>query len=154
MSKKITPNNALNKLGKLPTPENMTDSDKKFYSSIGSALLVNELEQLIQNKQWILGTIILGSMIDFVGKTKLIWHHKGRVSSSRIMKYKSVKTNEELLNSNIIDDSTYNKLEEIRKIRNSFAHDLLRQWATSLNPNIRYENLIREGIRIITAIFN
>lgn len=153
MNKRITVNKTIEKLSKIPKPENMSEQDKKLYSEVGLALLENELELFIVNKQWVLGIIVMASILNFVGKTKLIWHHKGLVSTKKIMKYDFARTIKDLQKFNIIDNQIYNKLEEIRKIRNSFAHDLLRQWSISLKPNPNLENLIRDGIAIITTLF-
>lgn len=153
LNKKITPKSTSKKLDELPNRENMSEQDKKFYSDVGSAILENELALFIDNKQWVLGIITMAIMLDFVGKTKLIWHHKGLVSSNRILRYKFIKTIAELRNSNIIDEQTFNKMEEIRNTRNSFAHDLLRQWSLSSHPNPKLEKLIRDGIKIIKTLF-
>ena len=152
MTRKITVKSTLETLSKLPPREKMSKKDRKFYSEIGSALMKNELELLINNKQWVLAVISLASMLDFTGKTKLIWNHKGSVSERKINNYKFFKTIKELLNSNIIGDQTYRKMEEIRKTRNNFAHNLLRLFSLSNEPNPSLEKLIRDGVKIIETL--
>jgi hypothetical protein len=145
-------NKTLQKLGKLPKRENMSEDEKKFYSEVGSALLQGELESLIDSKQWMAGIIVTALMLHFVGKTRLIWHHAGSVSTRAIENYDYFKTMKELRQHGIIDDATFDKMDEIRKVRNSFAHNLLRQWSASkANPKI--EKLIKEGISIISTLF-
>ncbi len=58
MSGKITIANTLKRLSNLPPPENMSDNDRKFYSEIGAALMRNELELLIANKQWVFSSLL------------------------------------------------------------------------------------------------
>ena len=151
--RKVTFESTLKRLSNLPQPEKMSDDDRKFYSEIGAALLKNELELLMANKQWVLGVISLASMLDFVGKTKLIWKHKGSISSRKIYKYKFYKTIKDLFDTKIIDSQTFRKMEEIRETRNKFAHDLVRLFSLSHEPNPNLENLIREGITTIETLF-
>lgn len=142
----------LEKLGKLPKREDMSERNKKFYSEVGSALLHGELETLIDSKQWMTGIIVTALMLHFIGKTRLIWYHNGSVSTRVIEKYSYLKTMKKLRQYDIIDDVAFDKMDEIRNVRNSFAHDLLRQWSTSkANPKI--EKLIKEGMSIITTLF-
>jgi len=153
LNDKITPNETLEKLGKLPKREDMSEQDKNLYSEVGSALLSGELENLINSKQWMSGIIVTALMLDFVGKTRLIWHHNGSVTTRTIEKYTFFKTINKLRQYNIIDEPTYNKMQEIKNVRNSFAHDLLRQWAMSSSSHPKLERLIRDGIAIITTLF-
>lgn len=153
MPRKITVDSTLKRLSSLPQPEKMSNDDRKFYSEIGAALMKDELELLIANKQWVLGIIHLASILDFVGKTRLIWKYKGSISSRKIYKYKFDKTIKELFNAKIIDSQTFKKMEEIRETRNTFAHDLLRLGSLSKNPNPNLEKLITEGITIIETLF-
>jgi len=150
---KVTFESTLKRFRTLPQPEKMSDDDRKFYSEIGEALMRNELELLMANKQWVLGVISLASMLDFVGKTKLIWKHKGSISSRKIFKYKFYETIKDLFDTKIIDSQTFRKMEEIREMRNKFAHDLLRLLSRSHEPNSYLENLIREGITTIETLF-
>jgi len=153
MNKKVTFEDTIERLDKLPPPERMSKSDKEVYTGVGLALLRNESQLLIENKQWVLGVIMMATMLDFVGKTKLIWKHKGAISSREINRYKAYKTNRQLLDLEIIDGRTYKEIERIRKARNEIAHDLIKQFSLSHTPNPKLERLIREGLKIIETLF-
>ena len=143
----------LDRLGKLPPIENMSEQDRKDYSEIGKALLRNELELLIEEKRWVLGVITSGSMLDFVGKIRLIWKYKGSISKNKILNFNFATTITCLFTSGIIDEKTYKKMEKIRNTRNKFAHKLLRLFSISNKPNPSLEHLIEEAIETIETLF-
>ena len=152
MSGRITFESTLKRLSSLPQPEKMSNDDRKFYSEIGAALMKNELELLIANKQWALGVITLASMLHIVGKTRLIWKYKGSISTGKITRYTFHKTILELFDSKIIDAQTFRDMLKIKKTRNNFAHNLLRLFSLSHKPNPSLEKQIREGITIIETL--
>jgi len=152
MSGRTTFESTLERLSNLPQPEKMSNDDRKFYSEIGAAFMKNELELLIANKQWVLGIISLASMLDFVGKTRLIWEYKGAISTGKITKYTFYRTIKVLFNSKIIGAQTYKDMLKIKQTRNDFAHKLLRLFSLSHKPNPGLEKLIREGITIIETL--
>lgn len=154
MIDKLTYDRTLEKLSKLPPVEDLSRNDRKFYLEIGRAILENELEYLIQQKKWVLGIIMSASMLDFVGKTRLIWKYKESVSKKKINNFNFATTIMCLFASKIIDEQSYKKMEKIRDIRNKFAHNLARQFSISHKPNPDLENLIREAIEIIKSLFD
>lgn len=154
MIDKTTYERTLERLSKLPPVEDLSGNDRKFYLEIGRAILENELEYLIQQKKWVLGIIMSASMLDFVGKTRLIWKYKGSVSKKKINAFNFATTIMCLFASKIVDEQTYKKMEKIRDTRNKFAHNLARQFSISHKPNPDLENLIREAIEIIKSLFN
>lgn len=153
MTNKITPKDVLNRLGKLPPREKMSEKEKEFYKEISSALMKSELEQLIANRQWIVGIISLTLMLEFIGKTMLIWKQKGSVSVRKINNYTIYKTFKQLSDLKMVDQQTSRKMHKIRKTRNNFAHGLPRPMSLSNQPNPKLEKLIQDGIAIIEELF-
>jgi hypothetical protein len=64
------------KLENLPSVEDFSEEDRKFYSEIGRAILINELDSLIGAKKLSIGVIMAASMLEFAGKIRLLWKFK------------------------------------------------------------------------------
>lgn len=153
LEQKITFESVLATLDKLPSIESMTDSEKTFYSQLSEALLVGQLEHLIAQKSWGMGVMMAASMLDYVGKIRLIWKHVDSISSQEILQLKFAETIKTLYESGIINESTQKKMVGVEKLRNILAHDLLSQYSASAKIDIRtrrnFEKMINESIEII-----
>jgi len=154
MAKKITYERLAKKLEELPELKNMSEEDKKLYCQTGQALLVDELELLIRERQWALGVIMAASMLEFVGKIRLIWEYKGSVSQSKIIDDTFSTTIRLLSRAKIINRFEHDKLKGIKKIRNGLAHDLIFQGSTfhDKEPNPDLENIIKDAITLIKCL--
>ena len=158
MNDKITPEKIIKELGKLPLREYQSANQRKLYSEIGVALLTTHLEMLIDERNWFTGIIMSASMLEFVGKTMLLWE-QARASKTEICKIyllNFAQTIGRLRASKIIDKHTYKRMEKIRHKRNDMAHELPIQVAVSLinKPNADLEALIKDAIEIINTLFS
>lgn len=156
LEQKITFESVLATLDKLPSIEKMRDSEKTFYSQLSEALLVGQLEHLVAQRNWGMGVMMAASMLDYVGKIRLIWEHVDSMSSQAILQLKFAETIETLFESEIIDEPTRKKMVEVEKLRNLLAHDLLSQYSASAKIDVRtqrsFEKMINESIEIIRML--
>jgi hypothetical protein len=152
MKAKITERDTLERLNKLPDIQDFSESDKKFYAEIGSSLLTSELDDLLRKKEYIMGVIMAASMLDYVGKIRLIWEFKGIVSKKKIYPLELATVSKLLFASKIIHGKTYAKMEEIRNVRNELAHNMLSHLTTP-QPNNKLESLIKDAKGIISLLF-
>ena len=156
LEQKVTVEHVLDKLYRLPSIEGMTDSEKTFYSQLGEALLVGQLEHLITQKNWGMGIMMAAAMLDYVGKIRLIWKYGDSVPSQNILQSKFAKTIDHLHRSGIIDESTQSKMARVEEIRDRLALDSLVYYSASAKIDIRtqrdFEKTINESIAIIRAL--
>ena len=158
MNDKITYEKTIKELETLPPREKQSPEQRKFFSEFSTALLTAHLKHLIGNREWFAGILMSASMLEFAGKTRLLWKQTA-VSQSEIRKiYKLTfaETNKQLLKHKIIDKLMYDKIEKIRKVRNDAAHELPYQVALSLEnkPNVTLEGYIKQTIDIIEQLFS
>lgn len=155
MNDKITLEKIFERLEKLPPREDQSEDDRRFYSEIGRSLLIRHLEFLMEERQWVSGVIMSALMLEFAGKTRLIWKYKRSVSSRKIRRLKFASTTKCLLASRIIDNDIFKKMEKIREARNDLAHELLRHVVASFKneSNPELEALIREAIEVVKILF-
>lgn len=147
----------IEKLQKLPPREDQSSAQRKFFSQITPVLFTKHLEHLIKKRNWFAGIAMSASMLDFAGKTRLLWK-QSKTSKNRIRKiYKLdfASTIRQLLEQGIIDQSMHKKMEKIRDVRNEAAHEVIYQVALSLEnkPNDTLEGYIRDAINIIDDLF-
>lgn len=156
LEQKITYEHVLAKLYRLPSIEGMTNSEKTFYSQLGEALLVGQLEHLIAQKNWGMGIMMAASMLDYVGKIRLIWKYGDYIPSQKILQSKFAETIEHLYQSGIIDESTQNKMARVEEARDRLAHDSLVYYSASAKIDMRkqrdFEKTINESIEIIRVL--
>ena len=154
MSGKTTFEEINERIRSLPPIEDLSEEDRKFFSSIGSALMTSHLEYLLEERNWLAGIIASASMLDFAGKTRLIWEHKGSIPKSKIDNLNFATTILCLFTSKIITKSEFEKMEKIRDARNKMAHDMRSQVSLSFGkkPNPTLQNLIEEAIKIIKIL--
>ena len=152
---KITWDKTIKKLENLPSVEDFSEEDRKFYSEIGRAILINELDSLIGAKKLSIGVIMAASMLEFAGKIRLLWKFKKSVANDKIYNLNFAMTIMGLFASKIVDKDTYDKMEKIKDTRNKLAHNLLIQLSTSLDTknNSDLESLIKDSIDIIKILF-
>lgn len=152
---KITWDKTIKKLENLPSVEDFSEEDRKFYSEIGRAILINELDSLIGAKKLSIGVIMAASMLEFAGKIRLLWKFKKSVANDKIYNLNFAMTIMCLFASKIVDKDTYDKMEKIKDTRNKLAHNLLIQLSTSLDTknNLDLESLIKDSIDIIKILF-
>lgn len=157
MGRNVTYKETLSRLRILPPIQKLSKEEKKFYSELGEALLTGQLEYLIAQKNWGFGVIVAASMLDYVGKIRLIWKFSSSTSPEKILEYKFSKTIRRLYESGIIDESTHKRMKRIRDARNKLAHELLAQrFALSqfdLN-NITFKKNIEESIEVIRVLMH
>lgn len=158
MNEKITYEKTIKKLENLPSREKQSPKQKKFFSEISAALMTAHLEYLVEEKNWFAGIVVSASMLDFAGKTRLLWSQKtaSEIETRKINELKFAETIKQLLKRKVIDKSTFDKMEEIRHARNEAAHDLLHEVALSLEkkPNDSLEGCIRRAIIIVKILFS
>ena len=122
---KITDQETIQKLAKLPPIEKHSKKDKQFFSDIGKALFKSEIKSLISKKNYTLAVIIASTMLDYVGKIQLRWKYNGTISKKEIQNMRLYNVNQMLFASNIIDNITYQRIDCVRRERNNLAHNLL-----------------------------
>lgn len=158
MDDKITYQKVINELKTLPPREKQSTEQRKFFSEFSSALLTAHLKHLIENRDWFAGILMSASMLDFAGKTRLLWKHTAvsQSESRKIYNLKFAETNKQLLKHKIIDKSTYDEIDRIREARNEAAHDIPYQVGLSLmkKPNATLESYIKQTIDIIELLFS
>lgn len=155
---KITFERTIKELEKLPSREKQSPNQRKTFSEISAALLTTHLEYLIEERNWVAGIIMSASMLEFTGKTRLLWKQTGasKAEIRNIHRLEFASTIKKLLKQRIIAKSTHERMEEIRQARNEAAHDLPHQIGLSLKnePNVAQENLIRNAVKIIKDLFS
>lgn len=90
-----------------------------YYSYIVSY----KLEDLIEEGNWVVGVILSAAILDDVGKRKLKRQFKGKINSRKIENLRFEETIMMLLASGLVTSKIYQKLMEIRRVRNDLAHD-------------------------------
>lgn len=145
-------------LKNLPPREDHSLKQRSFYSQISPVLFTKQLEHLIKERNWFIGIIMSGSMLDFAGKTRLLWKQSKTSKNEirKIYKFTFGKTIEQLHKQKIIDRSTYEKMKKIRDTRNEAAHNVPYQVALSLEKkqNKTLEDHIISAINIIEVLFS
>lgn len=145
-------------LEELPAIEDQSASQRKFFSEVSSALLRGHLEVLIQERDWITGIIMSVSILEFAGKTRLIWKQKDalKTGTRKIYRLKFAATIELLFNNKIIDDTTRDEMIKIKDARNAAAHDLPHQVALSRGKeaNDVIEGHIKNAVKIMESLFS
>jgi len=158
LNNQITFENTIKELEKLPSRENQSTNQRKLFSEISVALLTRHLEHLIDERNWVTGIIMSASMLEFAGKTRLLWKQTwaSKTQIRKIHELDFATAIEQLLKCKMIDKPVYEKMEEIRHVRNKAAHDLPYQAALSLEnrPNDTLEGYIRRTIEIIQVLFS
>jgi hypothetical protein len=144
----------LEKLARMPPRDMMSEDEQRFYANVGRALVTNQLEYLIEAKQWAIGIIVSASMLEYSGKTRLIWRHGKNISTKRIDSLNLAGVALSLFTSGIIDAPTYKTMEKIRKIRNELSHNLLFQFKACQPGQTggELEELIRKTVEILTIL--
>jgi len=154
----VTIESTIKELETLPPRERQSTKQRKFFSEISVALLRRELERLIDKKDWLAGAIMSASMLEFAGKTLLLWKQSSasKKEIERIYQSDFATTIKQLLKHKIINKSIYNKMEENRSARNKAAHEILYQVALSLEnkPNATLHECITNAIEIIDFLFS
>jgi len=137
--------------------EDQSPDQRRFYAQISGTLMTRHLEHLIENRDWFSGIIMSASMLEFTGKTRLLWKEirVSKEKSGKIYKLNFASTIKQLLKHKIINKQTYERLEKIRLARNEAAHDIPQQVALSLErkPNSIQERNIEDAIKIIDVLF-
>jgi hypothetical protein len=95
------------------------DRIEGFYSYI----VTYKLQDLIESKNWFVGVLLASALLDDVGKRKLKRQFKGKINPDKIDNLQFEQTIMLLLASNLIDDKTYERMIEIKNLRNDFAHN-------------------------------
>lgn len=90
-----------------------------FYSYIFSY----RLEDLIKSKNWFVGVILSEAVLDDAGKRKLTRAFKGKIDKDKLARLTFEQTLILLLGSNLIDQKTYERMNDVKNLRNQLAHD-------------------------------
>lgn len=158
MNGKVTYRSTIKDLESLPPRERQSPSQRKLWSEISKELMTRHLEHLIKRREWFAGILMSASMLEFAGKTKLIWQQTNfpRVGVGRINRLDLAATNKKLFENDMIDEPTYEKIDKIRIVRNEAAHDIPYQAAITLEnkPNATLEKRIKQTIEIIELLFS
>jgi hypothetical protein len=111
------------------TPSNeRTNRVEGYYSYINSY----KLEDLIEERNWFVGVILSTAILEDVGKRKLKRAFKGKIDSKKIERLTFEQTIIMLLASGLVNAKTYQKLMDIKNVRNDFAHDSFEAMSTFL----------------------
>ena len=157
MDNNITSEKVLQELEQLPPREYQSTSQRKLFSEVSSALLKGHLEDLIEERNWVTGIIMSASILEFAGKTRLVWKQKSTTKPETHKKYELnfAATIQELFENKIIDEATRDRMIRIKNARNAAAHDLPHQVALSREkkPNDVLEGHIRAAIKIMEDLF-
>jgi len=112
----------------LPTSDEiakLTEKNRiKILGSVVTPAAHNTLNHFISDKKWFSGVIIAASFLEFFGKTRLLWKYENVISKKKILDMNLEDVITSLFISKIIDQSTYTKMEEIRRARNKTVHHL------------------------------
>jgi len=156
MNEEVTYKETLSRLSSLPAIQKWSNKEKKFYSEIGEALLTGQLEYLIAQRNWGFGVIMGASMLDYVGKIRLIWKFSSSIPPEEILEYTFGKTIRRLFESGIIDEPTHERMERIRDTRNRLAHDLPTQrFALSeSDADTHYKEIIKESVEVVRELMH
>jgi hypothetical protein len=102
-----------------------TPIDERFNRLQGyySYIISYKLEDIIEERNWIVGVILSAAALDDIGKLKLKWQLKGKIKPEKIENLNFEETIMLLLASGLVAPKTYQKLMEIKKVRNDLAHD-------------------------------
>ena len=154
----ITIDDTLKKLDNIPPRGQQSIDERKFFSEISSALFTGELEERIADKSWVEGIILAATMLDFAGKTRLIWidNVTDLRQFKKIDKLTLEKVIEKLRDKRIITDQQFAEINRIRKARNEAAHDLIHQVLMSRQkqPNPKVESDIKSAIKLLEQLFS
>jgi hypothetical protein len=111
-------NSDLKSGNKTPSIER-TNRLEGYYSHI----ILCELEDLIEGGNWFVGVVLSAAILEDVGKRKLKRTFKDKIDSKKIEHLTFEQTIMMLLASGVVDAKIYQKLMEVRKVRNDMAHD-------------------------------
>jgi hypothetical protein len=105
--------------------ESDTPNDERIKCLEGyySYIISYKLEDLIEEGNWVEGVILSAAILDDVGKRKLKKQFKGKINSTKIENLRFEETIMMLLASGLITPKIYQKLMEIKKVRNDLTHD-------------------------------
>jgi hypothetical protein len=152
----VSPKRTVEELEKLPSIEDQSPNQRKFFSEISSALLKTHLEDLANERNWITGIIMSASILEFAGKTRLIWRQRdmsdNRVSRTRKLNFAG--TIEQLFRNEMVTKNTRDEMKRINRARNEAAHELPHQVALSRQkkPNDVMEGYINSAIEILHGL--
>jgi hypothetical protein len=82
-----------------------------------------DLKDLIERKNWFVGVLLSTSIMEDVGKRKLKRMFKDKIDSNRIENLTFEQMTIMLFASGLVDYDIYQKLMNIKKVRNDLAHD-------------------------------
>ena len=126
--------------------ENMeTERVEGFYSSIVSW----ELEDFIESRNWFSGVIFSASILDDIGKRKLKRNFKGKINPKKIDNLQLEQTIMLLLASGLIDQITYERMLDVKNLRNDLAHDSIKTLFCFLNTKGNVENKATQRSRAV-----
>ena len=138
-----------------PSKENINRFEGYF-----SYIVSYKLEDLIEEKNWFVGVMLSASILEDVGKRKIKRAFKGKIDSERIERLTIEQTTMMLLASGLVDAKTYQKLMDVKEVRNDLAHDsgkaLLSFWRTGSEKDRscqKYRSTIRKAIFCLKAIY-
>ena len=88
-----------------------------------SYIISYDLKDLIERKNWFVGVILSSAILEDVGKRKLKRKFKDKICSNRIQRLSFEQVIIMLLASGLVDSKVYQKLMDIKGVRNDLAHD-------------------------------
>jgi hypothetical protein len=126
-----------------------------FYSYI----LSYRLEDLIKSKNWFVGVILSEALLDDAGKRKLKRKFKGKIDGDKLARLTFEQTLILLFASNLIDQKTYERMNDVKNLRNQLAHDSFKALTTFLETGSiqnkscqKSRAVIRKAIKCLKAI--
>jgi hypothetical protein len=108
----------LENLDKTPSNDSLSRIEG-YYSYITSY----KLTDLMEEGNWVVGVILSAAILEDVGKRRLKREFKGKIDSKRIENLKFEETIMMLFASRLVTPKIYQKLMDIKKVRNDLAHD-------------------------------
>jgi hypothetical protein len=129
----------LEKWDKTPTNDRLSRIEG-YYSYITSY----KLTDLIEEGNWVVGVILSASILDDVGKRRLKREFKGKIDSNRIENLKFEETIMMLLASRLVTPKIYQKLMDIKKVRNGLAHDSYKAMSIFLQTGLSKSKEVQE----------
>ena len=129
----------------LPTSKEMGKLEEKDRITILGLIVTpaahNTLNHFVSSGDWLSGVIMAASILEFVGKTRLLWKFERTISKDKIQNMDLEDVITFLFASNVITQSTYTKMHQIRRGRNKIVH----------HPNNLYDLMFEKKSAIESA---
>lgn len=118
---------------------NETPSNEHINRAEGyySYIISYKLDDLIEEGNWFVGVLLSAAILEDVGKRKLKRTFKGKIDSEKIERLTFEQTIVMLLASKLVDAKIYQRLMDIRKVRNDLAHDSHTAMSTFLETGLK-----------------